>query len=133
DAVAGRVLGALQGGEGPPAAAGEAHVETPSGRYIVSVGRGLLGRAAAFLPSGVRPEKAFVVADREVADRFLDPLGGSLGAAGTRVVHLSIPPGEAAKTVAVAEALYRQLALQEAHRDDLVVALGGGAAGDVAG
>jgi shikimate kinase / 3-dehydroquinate synthase len=133
-AVADRVLDAASpAGPAGGAPAGEARVETAAGAYAVWVGRGLLPRAAELLPPGVRAEKAFVVADREVADRFLEPMAGSLGAAGARVVHLSIPPGEAAKTLSVAEALYRQLALQEAHRDDLVVALGGGAAGDVAG
>jgi 3-dehydroquinate synthetase/shikimate kinase len=104
--VADRVLeAAAPAGTTGRATAGEARVETAAGAYAVWVGRGLLARAAELLPPGVRGEKAFVVADREVAERFLEPLAGSLGAAGAR----------------------------EAHRDDLVVALGGGAAGDVAG
>ncbi len=48
-------------------------------------------------------------------------------------MHLPVPAGEEAKTLQVYEALLHQLATQEAHRDDLVVALGGGAVGDVAG
>jgi 3-dehydroquinate synthase len=44
-----------------------------------------------------------------------------------------VPRGEAAKTLAVAEALFRQLAVREAQREDLIVALGGGATGDLAG
>ncbi len=44
-----------------------------------------------------------------------------------------MPTGEDAKTLAVYGTLLHQLATQEAHRDDLVVALGGGAVGDLAG
>ena len=46
---------------------------------------------------------------------------------------LGVPAGEEAKTLEVHEALLRQLAIQDAHRDDVVVALGGGAVGDLAG
>jgi 3-dehydroquinate synthase len=48
-------------------------------------------------------------------------------------VHLTVPAGEEGKTLQVYGTLLHQLATQEAHRDDLVVALGGGAVGDVAG
>jgi 3-dehydroquinate synthase len=48
-------------------------------------------------------------------------------------VHLGVPAGEEAKSLQTMTALQRQLAIQEAHRDDVVVALGGGAVGDLAG
>ena len=44
-----------------------------------------------------------------------------------------MPDGEDAKTLRVYETLLHQLATQEAHRDDPVIALGGGAVGDLAG
>ena len=49
------------------------------------------------------------------------------------MVHLGVPEGEEAKSLQVMNALERQLATQEAHRDDPIVALGGGAVGDLAG
>ena len=48
-------------------------------------------------------------------------------------MHLGVPEGEEAKSLQVMNALERQLATQEAHRDDPIVALGGGAVGDLAG
>jgi 3-dehydroquinate synthase len=103
--------------------------------YDVVVGAGLLGEAAAHLPDLGVAEKAFVVADHQVASLYLDALQAGLarGRRPLQSVHLPVPQGEQAKTIAVAEALYHQLALQEAHRGDVVVALGGGVAGDVAG
>lgn len=105
-------------------------VETPGGAYEAIVGAGLLARAGELLPPFPGAERAFVVADPEVAGRYLEPLSGSLP---LPVVHLAIPAGEEAKSLTTAEAMYRQLVIQEAHRDDPIIALGGGATGDVAG
>ena len=48
-------------------------------------------------------------------------------------VPLAVPSGEAAKSMQVYGTLLHQLASQEAHRDDVVVGLGGGTVGDLAG
>lgn len=103
-------------------------VETAGGSYEVHVGAGLLERAGDLLPELPGAERAFVVGDAGVAGRYLDRLSLGLPA-----LHLAIPAGEEAKSLRTAEALYEHLAIQEAHRDDVVVALGGGAAGDTAG
>src|SRR5207247_3331948 len=67
------------------------------------------------------------------AGLFLEPLASSLARASLTPVHIPVPRGEEAKSLQVADALYRQLALQEAHRADVIVALGGGVIGDLAG
>jgi 3-dehydroquinate synthase len=108
-------------------------VGVPGRPYEVCVGSDLLGRAGELLPALTGAERAFVVADAAVAGRYLAPLSRGLSARGLGVVHLGVPEGEEAKSLAVMQALERQLATQEAHRDDLVVALGGGAVGDLAG
>jgi 3-dehydroquinate synthase len=101
--------------------------------YDVSIGPDLLSRAGELLPDLPAAERVFVVADAPVAERYLTPLGRGLGARGLGVVHLGVPEGEEAKSLQVMTALQRQLATQEAHRDDPIVALGGGAVGDLAG
>jgi 3-dehydroquinate synthase len=104
----------------------------PGRPYDVTIGSGVIATAADHLPV-LRAEQAFVVADRPVADAWFAPLASSLAAGGLPAVLLSVPAGEEAKTLQVLQALLHQLATQSAHRDDLVVALGGGATGDVAG
>jgi 3-dehydroquinate synthase len=101
--------------------------------YDVSIGPGLLSRAGELLPDLPAAERVFVVADAPVADRYLAPLGRGLEARGLGLVHFGVPEGERAKSLQVMTALQRQLATQEAHRNDPVVALGGGAVGDLAG
>ena len=108
-------------------------VPVPGRPYEVTVGPGVLAEAVEHLPPLPRAERAFVVADARVAERYLEPLSAGLRAAGLQVVHIGVPEGEEAKSLAVYAAVLRQLAVQEAHRDDLVVALGGGAVGDLAG
>jgi 3-dehydroquinate synthase len=101
--------------------------------YDVTIGQDVIGRAAEHLPELPKAERAFVVADRAVATSWLEPLVRALAERGLSTVHLSVPEGEAAKTLAVYGTLLHQLATQEAHRDDVVLALGGGAVGDLAG
>ncbi len=108
-------------------------VPVPGRAYEVLVGAGLLERAGELLPPLPGAEQAFVVSDRAVAERWFEPLARSLAARGLPALLLPVPEGEEAKTLAVATALWRQLAAQAAHRDDVVLALGGGAVGDVAG
>ena len=108
-------------------------VAVPGRAYDVTIGSGLLQEASEHLPDLPGAERAFVVADPEVAGRYLGALSQGLSARGLGVVHLAVPPGEEAKSLQVMAAVQRQLATQEAHRDDLVVALGGGAVGDLAG
>jgi len=101
--------------------------------YDVVVGAGVMGEAGAHLPELPKAERAFVVSDRTVADLWFDELAGALRERGLDPVLLAAPSGEAAKTLQVYAALLHQLATQEAHRDDVVVGLGGGAIGDLAG
>ncbi len=108
-------------------------VELPGRPYEVAIGAGILREAGELLPTFPRAERAFVVADHAVAERYLEPLAAGLAAVGVEAVHLGAPEGEDAKALAVLNALHRQLAVQGAHRDDPVIALGGGAVGDLAG
>jgi 3-dehydroquinate synthase len=107
-------------------------VRVPGHDYDVVVGSGLLGGADELLPPIPGAERAFVVADHTVAAAYLEPLADALSRR-WRPVHLGVPAGEEAKTAQTLLAILRQLAVQEAHRADVMVALGGGAVGDLAG
>jgi len=89
----------------------------------------------------VGPELARLAAGRKVAlvtDEGVLALHGrtvldSLRAAGFEVASVLVPAGEEAKTLAVAERVWNALADARMDRTSTVVALGGGAVGDVAG
>ena len=97
---------------------------TDSGDYPVYVGPGLLTRHG-YWPCTVHGER-FLVSDGAVARIYaelFEPLAG-------RVV---VMPGEQSKTVAHADIVWTELAKAGMTRQDVVVALGGGVVGDLAG
>jgi len=96
----------------------------PSADYPVYVGNGLLGDHR-FWPDGVTGRR-FLVTDGAVGRLYADlvqPLSG----------RVAIMPGEQSKTVAHAEIVWTELARGGMTRQDVVVALGGGVVGDLAG
>ena len=108
-------------------------VPIPGRSYDVCIGSGTIASLGSLLPELPGAATAFVVTDRAVSGTWFEPLAASLGQAGLAAVALIVPDGEDAKTLRVYETLLHQLATQEAHRDDVVIALGGGAVGDLAG
>ena len=93
--------------------------ETASGNYPVFFGRGLVASGFAYPADGRR----FVVTDEQVANHH------AVAADHT----ISIPNGERHKTLSTAEIVLCDLATAGAERGDLVVAVGGGVVGDLAG
>jgi 3-dehydroquinate synthase len=87
---------------------------------------------AAFARERARGQLAFVVCDEHVsehADRVVDALSST----GMRPVLAVLPSGERQKCLSVAAHLYDRLAEVEADRQTVVVAVGGGVIGDLAG
>ena len=108
-------------------------VPIPGRSYDVVIGQGAIVDAGDLLPDLGPARHAFVVVDQAVASAWVGPLAGALESRDLHPVVLSVPSGEAAKTLQVYGTLVHQLATQEAHREDVVVALGGGTTGDLAG
>jgi 3-dehydroquinate synthase len=108
-------------------------VPMPGRAYEVTIGPGLLASAQEHLPDLPGATTAFVVSDRTVSDLHLAALAQAIEDRGLASVLLLVPEGEEAKSLRGYETLLRQLAGREAHRDDAILALGGGAVGDLAG
>jgi len=106
--------------------------------YDILVGRGLLARLgpdlASRLPrSSAEGRLAMVISSPAIARRYGVGAAYSLEAAGFRVHAVSIPAGEQSKSAASVRRLYQVLYDQAADRRTVVVALGGGVIGDLAG
>lgn len=109
-------------------------IEVRTGKpYKVHIGHGLLDEVGVMLSVLHRPCQAMVVSDTNVAPLYLARLRTSLEAAGFRVLESVVPAGEASKSFAVLEWLMNDWSLAGMHRSDLVIALGGGVVGDLAG
>ncbi|HJT79135.1 MAG TPA: 3-dehydroquinate synthase, partial [Gemmataceae bacterium] len=85
----------------------------------------------AFARPRARGTLAFVVTDENVRPHAA--AAASLEAAGFRTSLAVLPPGEGQKALSVAAGLYDRLADLRADRKTLVVAVGGGVIGDLAG
>lgn len=101
--------------------------------YDVLIDPGCLSRAGAQLAAVLPPCAAAVVADDTVSGIYGETVCRSLSAAGFRPVRFTFPHGEASKTLAVYGKLLRFLADEHLTRTDVLVALGGGVAGDLGG
>jgi shikimate kinase/3-dehydroquinate synthase len=117
----GAVLGAL---DGLPPGARVLWAASATKDYPVYLGSGLIDQHR-FWPATVGGRR-FVVTDAHVA-RFLD------GAFEPAAARIELAPGESAKTISTAGLLWSQLAGGGMTRADVLVALGGGVVGDLAG
>ena len=100
--------------------------------YDVVIGRGLmadLGRRIAGLARG----QVVVITDETVAALHGPAALAALAAAGVRARLLTFPPGETSKSFAELERVIDRLLAFRLDRRDLIVALGGGVVGDLAG
>lgn len=108
-------------------------VQHDRGAYDIVLGDGVLGRCGELLRErGVRGQVA-VVTNTVVGQLWAERVVGSLEAAGLRARVLQIADGEQAKTLATIAGLYDQLAEMGLERGDVVLGLGGGVVGDMAG
>lgn len=106
---------------------------TASTQYDVLIGAGLLDRAGALALGAVKPCRAAIVADSTVDALYGDRAEAALRAAGFETLRLRFPAGEASKHFGTLSALLETMAAERLTRSDIVVALGGGVTGDMAG
>ena len=107
-------------------------VRTSAGDYPVWAGWGILDELGERAACTVSPATAYVVTDQG-AYRHAKRAQTSMEAAGI-VTHIFVlPPGEQTKTLRSAGHLYDWLAGLRAERGHLLVAVGGGVVGDLAG
>ncbi|MFD1341825.1 3-dehydroquinate synthase [Litorisediminicola beolgyonensis] len=101
--------------------------------YEVRIGEGLIARAGAEIaPLLARPRIA-IVTDATVAAHHGATFEAALAAEGIASSTLTLTPGEATKSWAELQRVVEWLLSQKIERRDVVVALGGGVIGDLAG
>ena len=118
-----------------PLSSADAVIQVPvalAGReYLIHVGSGLVDRLGEWI-APLRPTSILVVTDPTVAALYLDRVARSLEAV-ARTERFVLPASEAGKDLAAASRVIDALAAAHADRRSVVVALGGGVVGDIAG
>ena len=104
-----------------------------SGSYDVLIGPGLLARAGEEIAKAVKPCRAAVITDDTVRILYGNEVQKSLEAAGFETEIWAFPHGEQHKNMTTLSQALEWLGSREISRSDVVVALGGGVPGDLAG
>ncbi len=109
------------------------HVDLAERSYDVEIGPGLLAQSGERIAPLLKRPRVAVLTDETVAGMHLDALRDGLASAGVGMSALALPAGEATKSWPHFERAVEWLLAEKVERNDIVVALGGGVIGDLAG
>jgi 3-dehydroquinate synthase len=109
------------------------HVNLGPRSYDIEIGSGNLREAAKLCDAEQDDAHTIVITDSHVAEHYADPVVEALEELGCDVAVLEVEPGEPSKAPDVAADLWEEMLDHGADRKTVVVALGGGVVGDLAG
>jgi 3-dehydroquinate synthase len=102
--------------------------------YTIVIERGLTAKLGSLVQKALpKARRALIITDTNVAPRYGDQAKASLEAAGIAVHKATVPAGEASKSLAQAYNLYSSCINAGLERSSVIIALGGGVIGDLAG
>jgi 3-dehydroquinate synthase len=102
--------------------------------YPIHIGSGLLAQVGEKLKASLgEGRRVLVVTDDRVGPLYLEPLQTSLEKAGYQTVTHQVPQGEVSKSSTQLNDIWRVAVEARLDRNSIMVALGGGVVGDLAG
>ena len=133
EAVVEQIMTALAARARPASGPREVRVDLGSRAYDIVIGEGLIAGAGERIKALFPKARAAIVTDENVAAHWLEPLRQSLNEAGIPATAVVCPPGETTKSYAEFARVSDALIAARVERRDIVIALGGGVIGDLAG
>jgi 3-dehydroquinate synthase len=109
------------------------HVDLASRSYPIYIGTNLLEQPALFEPHLKSSTTVFIVSNTTVAPLYAKTLTSTLSQLGKTVRLLELPDGESFKDWQHLQLIFDELLAHGADRQSMIVALGGGVVGDMAG
>lgn len=109
------------------------HHQSTDHSYPILIQHGLLDSIAEEVQKVFSGKKIAIITDKNVDYYYGDKVVGLLEASGYQLLKLVVPPGESSKSLSSLEQIYDELAAFQLTRSDLIIALGGGVVGDLAG
>jgi 3-dehydroquinate synthase len=101
--------------------------------YPILIGPGLLSCPGDWLPEDTKSRPVFVITDSNVRPLYGDRLASEVSARAARLHVIEIAAGEGSKSYATFERVLEEMIANGLTRGSLVLALGGGVVGDLAG
>jgi shikimate kinase / 3-dehydroquinate synthase len=108
-------------------------VKAATQSYPIFVGYGLLDKLGEKMKQAALSGTATIISDENVFSLYGSKVEGILKDAGFAVNSFVVPPGEETKSMDYAIKIYDFLVKHRVERDDIIIALGGGMVGDLAG
>jgi shikimate kinase/3-dehydroquinate synthase len=108
-------------------------VETTTERYPIFVGYGIIDQLGDEMVQARLSGTAAIVSDRNVFPLYGEGVRRVLMSAGFGVNSFTVEPGEKTKSMDSVLRIYDFLVEHRIQRDDVIIALGGGVVGDLAG
>ncbi len=108
-------------------------IKTKQNEYEVSIGRGYKEGISDILMKDYPKSKFAIITDENVAGLYINEFIKALNEKKRTFDVITIAPGEKSKSISQFEKIVRLLADKNYNRADVVVALGGGVVGDLAG
>lgn len=109
------------------------HIDLKERSYDIIIGSGILEELGREMRDLNNFDKVYIITDPLVNDLYGNDVRSSIRSRGFEVETIEVPRGERYKSLKQAERLYNKLVELGAHRDSLIVSLGGGVIGDLAG
>jgi 3-dehydroquinate synthase len=101
--------------------------------YKILIGHGLLAQPQSWLPEGAAKRSVFLITDSHVRPLYANALLEQIRPLTARVHLIEVFPGERSKSYTVYERVLEEMIANGLTRQSLVIALGGGIVGDLAG
>ena len=110
------------------------HVDLKDRSYDILINPNILDDISTIIEPLLKNRKCFIISDTNVFPLYGDKLINEIKKTELlSIAHFLIPAGEANKNLSTMEAIFNTLAEYEIERNSIIIALGGGVVGDMAG
>lgn len=109
------------------------NVNLPNRPYNIHIENGLLDSIGEYVKSYYKGQRISIITDTNVSKIYKDKVTSGLESAGYQTQCYVVEPGEGSKSFTTYEQISEELASTGHQRTDLILALGGGVVGDLAG
>lgn len=109
------------------------HIDLGDRGYDILIGAGVIESAGEVISGACRGRSAAIVTNRRIGELYAERLVKSLEAAGISTQTIVVPSGERYKTLSTVSGIYERLLDMKIDRGGIVIGLGGGIVGDMAG
>ena len=101
--------------------------------YRIHIGSGIFENLPTLCDDFLADRHGIIISDSKVAPIYMEKVAQSLATCSSRIDTIVVPQGEATKSLSQCDQLWQKLIEMPSDRKSVIIALGGGVVGDLAG